>query len=545
MRNEITDWRQANLTSASEIRSQHVGHSSYNDVSNIANENFNRKLNRSSELANEAMNIQYGDPRTMSDEEYLRAIEEARDLYQRWQTNPESFQIPIRDDIAPVRPTQSTRPTPSRHSLSEVEPINTPSRPSVNTSTNTQTPIQQSTSQRTVHTVDPVPESSPSAKRYTAEDINNFRREVLDAEDAYALGIDDGVLTKSELFDLELDALHKNRDFKDAATSYLEDFINNVDVTKQANEAVDLNSVPDYLLDFLERGIRDKARSVNPNNYLRFNYDLGRMIESRKTLPSGYRTYGSTNHPNFISQEGINEIKKELNYYKNKASNPRNFGTFTEQFNNNFSLQSKPMITGSLTELSRARRANGSLPVKVQFTRHGRTEGNRMADLLIPDGTGTFTRVGTQSKNGPTEIETVLKSNIKRELDMYKEFGDQLGIDRNTIDDLFAKFKSGEMSVDDFAKIKTKDGHYMFTTFDKRNRVPRYPSLRFDFKLGGSANNRRSLKHGGIYIKPSHRGRFTALKERTGHSTSWFKENGTPAQKKMATFALNASKWKH
>ena len=56
---------------------------------------------------------------------------------------------------------------------------------------------------------------------------------------------------------------------------------------------------------------------------------------------------------------------------------------------------------------------------------------------------------------------------------------------------------------------------------------------------------RRSLKHGGIYIQPSHRGRFTALKERTGHSTSWFKENGTPAQKKMATFALNAAKWKH
>lgn len=57
---------------------------------------------------------------------------------------------------------------------------------------------------------------------------------------------------------------------------------------------------------------------------------------------------------------------------------------------------------------------------------------------------------------------------------------------------------------------------------------------------------RLSLKNGGnIYIKPSHRGRFTALKERTGHSTTWFKENGTPAQKKMATFALNAAKWKH
>ena len=55
-----------------------------------------------------------------------------------------------------------------------------------------------------------------------------------------------------------------------------------------------------------------------------------------------------------------------------------------------------------------------------------------------------------------------------------------------------------------------------------------------EFKDGGS-----------IHIKPSHRGRFTALQERTGKSASWYKAHGTPAQKKMATFALNARKWHH
>lgn len=50
---------------------------------------------------------------------------------------------------------------------------------------------------------------------------------------------------------------------------------------------------------------------------------------------------------------------------------------------------------------------------------------------------------------------------------------------------------------------------------------------------------------GGIHIKKENRGKFTALKERTGKSASWFKEHGTPAQKKMAVFALNARKWKH
>lgn len=52
-------------------------------------------------------------------------------------------------------------------------------------------------------------------------------------------------------------------------------------------------------------------------------------------------------------------------------------------------------------------------------------------------------------------------------------------------------------------------------------------------------------KSSGIYIKPQNRGKFTALKKRTGKSASWFKAHGTPAQKKMATFALNAKKWKH
>lgn len=62
-----------------------------------------------------------------------------------------------------------------------------------------------------------------------------------------------------------------------------------------------------------------------------------------------------------------------------------------------------------------------------------------------------------------------------------------------------------------------------------------------------SINNAIMLlkKGGSIHIKPENRGKFTALKKRTGHSASWFKENGTPAQKKMAIFALNSRHWNH
>ena len=52
-------------------------------------------------------------------------------------------------------------------------------------------------------------------------------------------------------------------------------------------------------------------------------------------------------------------------------------------------------------------------------------------------------------------------------------------------------------------------------------------------------------KGGKIHIKKKNRGKFTALKKRTGHSASWFKAHGTPAQKKMAVFALNSRKWRH
>lgn len=60
-------------------------------------------------------------------------------------------------------------------------------------------------------------------------------------------------------------------------------------------------------------------------------------------------------------------------------------------------------------------------------------------------------------------------------------------------------------------------------------------------KLNNLVNDNRS--GGKIHIKKKNRGKFTALKKRTGHSTSWFKAHGTPAQKKMAVFALNSRHW--
>lgn len=73
----------------------------------------------------------------------------------------------------------------------------------------------------------------------------------------------------------------------------------------------------------------------------------------------------------------------------------------------------------------------------------------------------------------------------------------------------------------------------------------RLTSLPNSFNAMPDVSTINTFKDGGIFIKPENRGKFTALKERTGKSSTWYKEHGTPAQKKMATFSLNATKWKH
>lgn len=50
---------------------------------------------------------------------------------------------------------------------------------------------------------------------------------------------------------------------------------------------------------------------------------------------------------------------------------------------------------------------------------------------------------------------------------------------------------------------------------------------------------------GDIHIKPSHRGRLTELKKRTGKSEAELYNDGNPAHKKMVVFARNARKWNH
>lgn len=48
-----------------------------------------------------------------------------------------------------------------------------------------------------------------------------------------------------------------------------------------------------------------------------------------------------------------------------------------------------------------------------------------------------------------------------------------------------------------------------------------------------------------IYIKPKNRGKFNALKKKTGKTTEQLTHSKNPLTRKRAIFAQNAKKWKH
>ena len=84
-------------------------------------------------------------------------------------------------------------------------------------------------------------------------------------------------------------------------------------------------------------------------------------------------------------------------------------------------------------------------------------------------------------------------------------------------------------------------GDLTIENMNKKITLPKYqeaPQRLVLRKTGGVI-----MAKSGIHIKPENRGKFTRLKRRTGKSASWFKAHGTPAQKKMAVFELNARHW--
>lgn len=156
------------------------------------------------------------------------------------------------------------------------------------------------------------------------------------------------------------------------------------------------------------------------------------------------------------------------------------------------------------------------------------------------------------------EVRDWVMEIIPRDL---QEFWSDSDSDRTKLAKLYAAYNWGAGNLRSFLRKKQKAGvdisnpdNWVNDLNPETRRYVKY--LAFDEDIPDStiytnaafekaAAERGYTSGGKIHIKPENRGKFTALKKRTGHSASWFKAHGTPAQKKMATFALNARKWKH
>ncbi len=82
------------------------------------------------------------------------------------------------------------------------------------------------------------------------------------------------------------------------------------------------------------------------------------------------------------------------------------------------------------------------------------------------------------------------------------------------------------------------------------NEYPQYVDnpVPFPAEMGGHMDSDIDIPEfakGGIHIKPSHVGRFTAYKKRTGKTTEEALHSKDPKVRAMANFAKNAAKWKH
>lgn len=118
---------------------------------------------------------------------------------------------------------------------------------------------------------------------------------------------------------------------------------------------------------------------------------------------------------------------------------------------------------------------------------------------------------------------TALYSKIKSDQKMWNEFEDS------------QEYQNYVNEIRQFEKEK-----------DERERVRKEQAV-FDkyLQIFKDRNHYNSGKDSGIHINPKNRGKFNALKKRTGKTTEQLTHSKNPLTRKRAIFALNSKKFKH
>ena len=165
----------------------------------------------------------------------------------------------------------------------------------------------------------------------------------------------------------------------------------------------------------------------------------------------------------------------------------------------------------------------------------------RSAEFTDYEGGNSF-RAGTslEADNLSSAIEILAAELAYRQGEVAKRYGKK-GSDLNVWTN--AAFNMG-LNNDDFKNEDWVRNQYTYPDY--------YGQIETQKKLGGIVERfgadrlqQYFASGGGIHIKPSHRGRLTELKARTGKSEAELYNDGNPAHKKMVVFARNSRKWKH
>lgn len=138
-----------------------------------------------------------------------------------------------------------------------------------------------------------------------------------------------------------------------------------------------------------------------------------------------------------------------------------------------------------------------------------------------------YYRKGTEQKAYMNQLRTILKQN-----------GDIQNLDEPVSSTLLKKYLD-KMSDSDPIKKMFKQ-HKNINAYTKQfNAIPLdYTGIMPEYPIP-------SYKYGGIHIKKKNRGKFNALKKRTGKTTEELTHSKNPLTRKRAIFAQNAKKWKH
>ena len=173
-------------------------------------------------------------------------------------------------------------------------------------------------------------------------------------------------------------------------------------------------------------------------------------------------------------------------------------------------------------------------PIRFRYDKRGR---------LVADAADLYDFDSGYADRYSEKNNFIKKAILKREIKEMQSVGNPYIVRHENIPVRFAgEGKSDEPWLDDIEAKEFEDAFKSGETGKSYN----WKGAVENVKTRMAAPEEYMKKYGGeIHIKPENRGKFTALKKRTGHSATWFKEHGTPSQKKMATFALNARKWKH